>query len=99
MAHELKRLSFHEFVRHLTGVFDAMARQGEPVLIERDGQLYRLEPEETHQTQDIWAGYDPEKVREVLDKVAGGWADLDIEGLIANIYRAREQGSRPASRP
>ena len=29
----------------------------------------------------------------------GSWSDLDAEELIANIYRWRKEGSRPASRP
>lgn len=41
---------------------------------------------------DIWAGYDPKKVCEVLEKTAGVWADLDIETMIADLYRAREEG-------
>lgn len=49
--------------------------------------------------EDIWAEYDPEKVKEALVKAAGKWADLDTDALIANLYRAREEGSRPANRP
>jgi hypothetical protein len=29
----------------------------------------------------------------------GSWSDLDADELIANIYRWREEGSRPATRP
>jgi hypothetical protein len=29
----------------------------------------------------------------------GGWADLDVDAMIAQLYRSREQGSRPADRP
>ena len=29
----------------------------------------------------------------------GSWSDLDADELIANIYRWRKEGSRPASRP
>jgi excisionase family DNA binding protein len=47
----------------------------------------------------IWAGYDPGKVRETIEKTAGSWADLDAEALIAELYRGREEGSRPESRP
>lgn len=54
---------------------------------------------EEGQPEHIWAGYDPEKVKEAIARMAGSWADLDTEGLIAELYRAREQGSRPASRP
>ncbi|MCC7352109.1 MAG: helix-turn-helix domain-containing protein [Anaerolineae bacterium] len=48
---------------------------------------------------DNWADYDPEKVREAITETAGSWADLDTDALIANLYRAREEGSRPATRP
>jgi antitoxin (DNA-binding transcriptional repressor) of toxin-antitoxin stability system len=30
---------------------------------------------------------------------AGGWADLDTDTLIENIYRARREGTRPDPRP
>jgi hypothetical protein len=29
----------------------------------------------------------------------GSWRDLDANSLIAQVYRAREEGSRPATRP
>ena len=29
----------------------------------------------------------------------GSWSDLDTDELIANIYRWRQEGSRPATRP
>lgn len=29
----------------------------------------------------------------------GSWCDLDPDALIAQVYRAREEGSRPATRP
>jgi hypothetical protein len=66
-----------------------------PVLLEKDGILYRLAPEE----EDIWAGYDPEKVKQALTQTAGLFADLDPEKLIADVYAARREGSRAALRP
>ena len=29
----------------------------------------------------------------------GSWSDLDTDAVIAHVYRAREAGSRPATRP
>lgn len=49
--------------------------------------------------EDLWAGYDPKKVHEAVEKTAGSWADLDAETLIVNLYRARETGTRSTSRP
>jgi hypothetical protein len=68
----------------------------EPVLIERNGARFRISKEPD---QDIWAGYDPEAVRRALAETAGSWSDLDADKLIADIYRWREEGSRPADRP
>lgn len=43
--------------------------------------------------------YDPDKIAEVLDRYVGVWADLDVDRMIADLYKAREEGSRPADRP
>lgn len=49
--------------------------------------------------ESIWADYDPEAALRNFDEVAGSWSDIDADELIANIYRWREEGSRPANRP
>jgi hypothetical protein len=64
----------------------------EPVLLDKDGTIYRLSRADA--VDDIWAGYDPEKVLQVLDEFAGSWSDVDTDRLIADIYEARERGSR-----
>lgn len=72
-----------------------------PLLVEVDGSTYRaslLHPG-TEEAEDIWEGYDPEKIRRAAAETAGSWADLDAGKLIAEIYQAREDGSRPADRP
>lgn len=66
-----------------------------PVILDKDGELYRLDRME-HEPKDIWEGYDPEKVKAALAATVGSWKDLDAEALIADIHRAREEGSRPA---
>ena len=65
------------------------------VLIERNGDVYRVERAGSA-TQQLWEGYDPEAVQTALDATAGSWADVDVETLIGQIYRAREQGTRPS---
>jgi hypothetical protein len=57
-----------------------------PVVLERNGVRFRLERVD----EDIWAGYDPEKVKAALAKATGSWADLDVDTMIENIYRWRE---------
>ena len=91
-------MSFNQFARQLPKVFDTLAKRGEKVLVEKDGMLFRLEPEETPQKLDIWANYDPEKVREALRKSAGALKGVDIDALKQDIRDQREQDSkgRPA---
>lgn len=67
-----------------------------PVILERDGERFRLSKEPA---EDIWAGYDPERFRAALEETAGSWSDLDADALIEQVYRWREEGSRPADRP
>lgn len=94
MAKELKRMSFDEFGSNVGAIFDNVARKREPVLIEREGQIYRLEPEQTQQPEALWTSYDPEIVRHGLRKSAGALAGVDREALLRDIHQAREQVSR-----
>lgn len=75
------------------------AARGTPLQVVVDGKTFVLHVTPGSQGEDIWAGYDPAKVREALDKYAGIWSDLDVDEMKANLYRAREQGTRPADRP
>ncbi len=65
-----------------------------PILLEKNGEVYRLMKEE-----DSWAAYDSEKVKAAIRKTTGSWADIDADKFITDLYRAREEGSRPATRP
>ena|SRR5712692_2681110 len=42
---------------------------------------------------------DPEKLTTALNRLGEAMGDVDPDELIADIYRAREEGSRPANRP
>lgn len=64
------------------------------IVFQVDGQSFRFVPEER---EDIWAGYDPGRARAALHRAAGGWADLDIDAEIDQLYKAREAGSWPLS--
>jgi hypothetical protein len=87
-------MSFQQFARQLPKVFDTIAKRGETVLVEKDGVLFRLESEETPKKPDIWANYDPEKVREGLRKSAGALQGVDHEALKKDIHRLRQDDSR-----
>ncbi|MDP2936568.1 MAG: hypothetical protein Q8O86_08770 [Dehalococcoidia bacterium] len=67
-------------------------------MLEKNGEFYRLDRMEK-EPENTWEGYDPEKVREAIGATAGSWADLDTDALIADLYRAREEGSRPVTKP
>jgi len=67
-----------------------------PVLLERDGLIFRL----SRENADLDAGYAPDAalVRRTLDATAGTWADLSVDQLIEDIYNARRDGSRTPER-
>jgi hypothetical protein len=66
-----------------------------PLVLEQNGVRYRLSRED----DDLWADYDPEKVRAALEEAIGSWADLDADALVQDVYRWRQEGSRPPDRP
>jgi hypothetical protein len=89
--------------RELVERITESAAGGRPLRVQVDGKRYvlhvRPETPEVTVKDDIWADYDPEKVREAIEKYAGSWSDLDRDELIENLYRARKEGSRPPERP
>lgn len=63
--------------------------------LEKDGIVYRLVREEGDESRP----YDPAAVRDALARLAGALSEDEADRLIENVYRAREEGSRPAQRP
>ena len=61
-----------------------------PVILDRGGERYVLAREDAH---DIWADYDPEKVRQALLQSADALAGIDRKRLLSDIHAAREQNS------
>jgi hypothetical protein len=66
-----------------------------PVVLEVSGGRYRV----SREAEDLWAGYDPAKVRAGLRRFAGSISPEEAERLKALIYRGREEGTRPLDRP
>lgn len=97
-------IPFDDFRDQLGTIFDAIGRDRRPVIVERDGVLYRLEPQlqtpplQTSDPHDIWRNYDPKKVREAMRQAAGVLAGVDRDELLRDIHQQREQDStgRPA---
>jgi hypothetical protein len=76
----------------LTPLLEAAAAA--PLLLEKDGEVFRLDRLEK-ESDAGWADYEPDKVHAAIDTYAGIWADRDADAMIARIYRARAEGSRP----
>jgi hypothetical protein len=66
-----------------------------PLRLEKDGVLYRVSRED----EDLWASYDPAAALAGMADAAGALSPEDGERLKAYLYKAREEGSRPANRP
>jgi hypothetical protein len=52
------------------------------------------DPMRLHVQPDIWADYDPEKVRQGLQRSAGALKGVDHEALKKDIQSQRQQDSR-----
>lgn len=68
-----------------------------PVLLEWEGVAYRLS--RADEAEQIWADYDPERVRAGLRAMAGIITPEDAERMKELVYRGREEGTRPPDRP
>jgi hypothetical protein len=97
MTQEPRHIQFDDFVRQVQSIFDLLAHEKQPVVVERAGQLFRLE-REPGKGDDIWATYNPEHVREAVRKSAGTLQGVDRAELQRDLREQREQDShgRPA---
>jgi hypothetical protein len=76
---------------------------GATMVLVKDGVRYRVTPEELAEEArpeavsepDPWADYDPERALAGMLAAAGSWSDIDADKMIEDIYRWREEGSRP----
>ena len=98
MANEPRKIQFDDFLKQVQSIFDMVARQKEPVLVERAGRLFRVEAERTDEAQALWVDYDAERVRTALRQSAGAFKAIDVEQLKRDLREERAQDShgRPA---
>jgi hypothetical protein len=68
---------------------------GYPIVLLRGEKRFRVTPD----PEDPWANYDPEKVLEGLREIAGTISAEEAEWMKELIYRGREEGTRPITRP
>ena len=71
------------------------ASAGNPVVLVRGSSRFHV----TRDAQDPWATYDPEQVLEGLHEIAGTLSPDEGERMKALVYRGREEGTRPLTRP
>jgi hypothetical protein len=93
MIKELRRILFEEFVLNPAPLFETVAAEKEPLLVEKEGQVFRLELIEWSEPSTIWAHYDPQLVRAGLQRSAGALSGVDRDELISDIHQARQQDS------
>ena len=94
-----RKIDFDDFANNIRTVFDAMEREHTPIVVDRGGQLYRVEPQESAAAADIWATYDAGQVRQALQASRGALAGVDREELLRDLHAQRGQDSsgRPAT--
>jgi len=68
---------------------------GEPVVLLRGTERFRI----IRDQNDPWANYDPESMLEGLREIAGTLSAEEAERMKELIYRGREEGTRPITRP
>jgi hypothetical protein len=90
MAHEPHRISFDQFKTHLVKVFEQLRDSSQPVLVERNGETYRLEKQGA---EDPCHDYDPVKAHQALTAGRGMFAGTDREQFLREIHEQREQGT------
>ena len=66
-----------------------------PVVLVRGSARFHV----TRGSDDPWATYDPEQVLEGLHEIAGTLSPDEGERMKELIYRGREEGTRPLTRP
>lgn len=66
---------------------------GAPVRLTKDNATYWVtrEEEDTSRRAEAIAG--------AIDATRGSWSDLDTDAIIDDLYKARDEGTRPATRP
>jgi hypothetical protein len=92
----MQPMRFDEFARKLPSVFDTLAKQGEDIIVEKEGLLFHITinyDEKLKQKLDIWADYDPEKTKLGLQQSVGALKGVDRAALKRDIKSQRQQES------
>ena len=93
MSQQPKQIHFEDFAHNPATLFTAIAATKEPLLVEKDGVVFRVQIDEQSKPEDIWAAYDAQLARAGLKRSAGTLSGVDAKELIADIHKARQQDS------
>lgn len=88
MATEPKRIAVDP-TSDLARLLDEAA--GSSLLLEKDGVIFRITTESPRRRAD----YDPRDTVAAMRAAAGSWKDIDAEAFKAQLYRARDEGTKP----
>ncbi len=93
MTHEPLHIDFDQFLADPHEVFEQVRLRGGPVLVEHDGETYRVEQEFS---LGPWTD-DVEGARRGLHRSVGALAGVDIDDLLADLrsQRGQDSGGRP----
>lgn len=80
----------------LANLLGAAADSNEPLRVRSDSDTYIVQVR--REQADIFANYEPQRVRDTLHKYAGSWSNLDIDTMKETLRKAREAGSRASNR-
>lgn len=82
----------------LARLLKTASQTGERLLVRAGDECYELNVNPAAEVDDIWAGYDPEKLREAVERSASLGLHSDpehIAAVIAEIRSQRGQAPRP----
>ena len=74
----------------LLRLVEEVATTKEPRELKRDNKIVAILSPAIAEKTEKW---------KAIRATFGSWSDLDADELIANIYRWKQEGSRPATRP
>ena len=89
-----RRMSYGEFCETLPQVLDSLTSEEDLVLVERDGQLFKVARVAEREGLDPrLPRVSPERTREALRKSAGALKGVDVDQLKADLRLQRQQDS------
>jgi hypothetical protein len=94
MVKEARRIKFEELAADLSALLERIAAEDKPVIVEKDGHLYRIEATAAENEVPRARPHDPGRFRQMLQRTTGALKGVDIEALKRDLRAGREQIGR-----